>query len=123
MFIVNNCSINSTLLTIHISHLFLSGDDKNNIRFALNFLERNKQNSFINQKTLAKICHIRINIKKKEKEQSDMTKVNGKASEVGLLGLFIEEFSPNTRNSYCDVEKENNATDHVDRYTEISNEL
>ncbi|KRX49687.1 hypothetical protein T05_4302 [Trichinella murrelli] len=69
-----------------ISHLFLSGDDKNNIRFALNFLDRNKQNSFINQKTLAEICHDKYQKKKKEKGQSDMTKVNGKASEVGLLG-------------------------------------
>ncbi|KRY54846.1 hypothetical protein T03_14878 [Trichinella britovi] len=101
-----------------------------NIRFALNFFsnfqDRNKQNSFINQKTLAEICH-------KEKGQSDMTKVNGKASEVGLLGRnfdiiqgmlnFLTDLKQAAApRSYCDVEK-NNATDHVDRYTEISNEL
>ncbi|KRX26239.1 hypothetical protein T07_8074 [Trichinella nelsoni] len=113
MFIVNSCK--------KISHLFLIGDDKNNIRFALNFFsnfqDRNKQNSFINQKTLAEICHIRINIKeKKEKGQSDMTKVNGKASEVGLLrrnfdiiqGMlnFLTDLKQAAApRSYCDVEK------------------
>ncbi|KRZ59804.1 hypothetical protein T02_3059 [Trichinella nativa] len=68
-----------------------------NIRFALNFLNKYQK-------------------KKKEKGQSDMTKVNGKASEVGLLGRkfdiiqgmlnFLTDLKQAAApRSSCDVEK------------------